>query len=174
MLYILPAMIDAGLMNTDEHWMKYALREAEKAYDLDEAPIGAVIVRDGAIVGRGYNQVVTLGDPTAHAEIIAIGAAAEQTGYERLTDCTMYVTLEPCPMCAGAIVLARLPRMVYGAPDPKMGACGSLYDICRDDRLNHRLEVISGVLETECGGFLKAFFRELRLRRKDGNSSHNG
>ena len=146
--------------------MKYALREAEKAYDLDEAPVGAVIVRDDAIVGRGYNQVVTLGDPTAHAEVIAIGAAAEQTGFERLTDCTMYVTLEPCPMCAGAIVLARLSRLVYGAPDPKMGACGSLYDICRDERLNHRLEVVSGVLTNECSGFLKAFFRELRQRKK--------
>ena len=166
MLYILPAMIDTGLKHIDEHWMKYALREAERAYDSDETPVGAVIVRNDAIVGRGYNQIVTLGDPTAHAEIIAIGAAAEQSGYERLTDCTIYVTLEPCPMCAGAIVLARLSRLVYGAPDPKMGACGSLYDICRDERLNHRLDVESGVLAQECGGYLKSFFRELRHRNK--------
>ncbi|MHB9027813.1 MAG: nucleoside deaminase, partial [Candidatus Latescibacterota bacterium] len=115
----------------DEYWMKLALAEAEHALDFGETPVGAVIVKEGKVIGRAGNRVVTLRDPTAHAEIIAIGAAAEATGYERLLESTIYVTLEPCPMCAGAIVLSRMPRLVYGTPDPKMGACGSLYDICR-------------------------------------------
>jgi len=146
--------------------MRLALAEAEKAYGLGETPVGAVVVNGGRVIGRGGNRVETLRDPTAHAEIIAIGAAAEHTGYERLTDSTMYVTLEPCPMCAGAIVLARIPRLVYGASDPKTGACGSLYDICRDGRLNHTVEVVRGVLELECSSILKDFFRSLRQKKK--------
>jgi tRNA(adenine34) deaminase len=151
---------------THEYWMKYALAEAEKALEHDESPVGAVIVKDDKIIGRGGNRVVTLGDPTAHAEIIAIGAAAEITEYERLLDTTIYVTLEPCPMCAGAIVLARIPRLVYGAADLKMGACGSIFDICRDYRLNHYVEVISGVLEQECSQILQTFFQSLRRENK--------
>lgn len=154
---------------TDEHWMKAALAEAEKALELGETPVGAVIVRDGRIIGRGGNRVETLRDPTAHAEILAIGAAAETTGYERLFDAAMYVTLEPCPMCAGAIVLARIPRLVFGASDPKAGACGSLYDICRDTRLNHTVDVVAGVLAEECAFFLKDFFRSIRERKRDGD-----
>ncbi|MFC1574089.1 tRNA adenosine(34) deaminase TadA [Candidatus Latescibacterota bacterium] len=148
------------------HWMKFAFSEAEKAFELGESPVGAVIVKDGVIIGRGGNRVVTLKDPTAHAEIIAIGAAAETTGYERLIDCVMYVTLEPCPMCAGAIVLARIRELVYGASDPKMGACGSLYTLCNDTRLNHSVDVTDGVMEGECSAILSAFFRSLREKKQ--------
>jgi len=142
--------------------MKLALAEARKALDLGEAPIGAVIVKNGAVIGRGGNRVETLKDPTAHAEVIAIGAATETTGYERLIDTVMYVTLEPCPMCAGAIVLARIPVLVYGASDPKMGACGSIYNICGDGVLNHTVAMISGIMEAECSAILREFFRSLR------------
>lgn len=152
-------------LHTDEYWMKIALTEAEKALELGETPVGAIIVKENRIIGRGGNRVETLRDPTAHAEIIAIGAAAETTRYERLLDTAMYVTLEPCPMCSGAIVLARIPRLVYGASDPKMGACGSLYDVCRDPRLNHTVEVISGIMGNECSSLLREFFRTLRNRR---------
>jgi len=149
-----------------DYWMRKALREAEKALELGETPVGAIIVVDGKIIGRGGNRVKTLNDPTAHAEIIAIGAAAETTGYERLIEADMYVTLEPCPMCAGAIVLARIPRLFYGAVDPKMGACESLYTICSDDRLNHRVQVFAGIMERETSAILSEFFRALRARKK--------
>ena len=158
-------MID---FSTHEKWMKHALEEAEKASEFDETPVGAVIVRDGKIVGRGFNRVESFKDPTAHAEIIAIGAAAQNAGYARLDDTVMYVTLEPCPMCAGAIVLARIPILVYGAADPKAGACGSLYNICRDERLNHKVDIIPGILESECSRIIKDFFRTLRKRKKTG------
>ena len=157
-------MAEVHNMNDDEHWMKQALSEAEKAYNLDETPVGAVIVKDGRIIGRGGNRVETLHDPTAHAEILAIGAACETTGYERLLDTTMYVTLEPCPMCAGAIVLARVPRLVFGAFDPKRGACGSHIDLCNDDVLNHLVSVSTSVLEHDCASILNGFFRKLRER----------
>ena len=150
----------------DEYWMDLAFAEAEKAFDLGEIPVGAVIVKEDRVIGRGGNRVETLGDPTAHAEIIAIGAASETTGYERLLDAVMYVTLEPCPMCAGAIVLSRIPRLVYGAADPKMGACGSRYDICRDRTLNHVVEVSAGIMEEECSAILREFFRNLRNARR--------
>jgi tRNA(adenine34) deaminase len=149
-------------MTDDERWMEYALREAEQAYKRKEVPIGAVIVHDGRIIGKGYNQTESLNDPTAHAEMIAITAAATFLGDRRLLDCTLYVTLEPCPMCAGAIVLARIPRVVYGAWDPKAGACGTLFNIVQDDRLNHRVELAPGVLEERCGGLLKEFFLTVR------------
>jgi tRNA(adenine34) deaminase len=149
-------------MTDDERWMEYALREAEQAYKRKEVPIGAVIVHDGRIIGKGYNQIESLNDPTAHAEMIAITAAATFLGDRRLLDCTLYVTLEPCPMCAGAIVLARIPRVVYGAWDPKAGACGTLFNIVQDDRLNHRVELVPGVLEERCGGLLKEFFLTVR------------
>ena len=126
--------------------MESALREAEQALKRKEVPIGAVIVHKSRIIGRGYNQIETLQDPTAHAEMIAITAAAGDLGNRRLEECTLYVTLEPCAMCAGAIVLARIPRVVFGATDPKAGACGTLYNIVQDDRLNHRVELEGGVL----------------------------
>jgi tRNA(adenine34) deaminase len=149
-------------MTEHERWMEYALREADLAYKRKEVPIGAIVVRENRIIGRGYNQIESLKDPTAHAEMIAITAAANQLGSRRLEDCTLYVTLEPCPMCAGAIVLARLPRLVYGGEDPKAGACGTLFNIVQDDRLNHRVEVTGGVTRERCSSILKEFFAKVR------------
>src|SRR5204863_780323 len=136
----------AVLIRDDEAGMRAALREAVAAADADEVPVGCVIVHDGLIVGRGRNQTEALQDATAHAEIIAIGAASSALGTWRLNECTLYVTLEPCAMCAGAIVLARVRRLVYGAADPKAGACGSVLDVIHEPRLNHRVEVTAGVL----------------------------
>jgi len=149
-------------MTDDERWMESAIREAEQAYKRKEVPIGAVIVHKGRIIGRGYNQIETLQDPTAHAEMIAITAAAASLSSRRLEECTLYVTLEPCAMCAGAIVLARVPRLVFGAPDPKAGACGTLYNIVQDSRLNHRVELVGGILEARCAVLLKDFFVKVR------------
>jgi tRNA(adenine34) deaminase len=151
-------------MTEHERWMDFALREAELAYKRKEVPVGAVIVHESRIIGRGYNQIEALNDPTAHAEIIAITAAAANLESRRLENCTLYVTLEPCAMCAGAIVLARIPRLVYGAPDPKAGACGTLYNIVQDQRLNHRVETIPGISEAKCGGILKEFFEKVRTK----------
>lgn len=145
-----------------KYWMKLALREAEIASDRKEVPIGAVIVHRGLVIGRGSNQIEMLQDPTAHAEIIAITAAAAHLGNRRLENCTMYVTLEPCAMCAGAIVLARIPVLIFGAYDSNAGACSSLYTITNDMRLNHRVHTIGGVLEQECGVMLKSFFLTTR------------
>ena len=147
---------------SDEQYMAEALREATLALDADEVPVGAVIVQNGCVIGRAHNQRERLGDPTAHAEMIAITQAAEHVGNWRLENCTMYVTLEPCAMCAGAIVLARLPRLVFGARDPKAGAVGSIYDIPRDPQLNHTVEVTAGVLERESGDLLTEFFKRKR------------
>jgi tRNA(adenine34) deaminase len=154
-------------MTDHERWMEFAFKEAEHAYKRKEVPVGAVIVHENRIIGRGYNQTETLHDPTAHAEIIAITAAASQLDNHRLENCTMYVTLEPCAMCAGAIVLARIPTLVYGTPDPKAGACGTLYNIVQDERLNHRVELVKGVLEAKCGGILKEFFSKVRANAID-------
>jgi tRNA(adenine34) deaminase len=143
-------------------WMKQALREAEKAFEHNEVPVGAVVVHNDRIIGRGYNQIEMLQDPTAHAEMIALTAAANHLGSRRLEGCTLYVTLEPCPMCAGAIVLARIPTLVFGAYDPKAGACGTLYNIVEDSRLNHRVHVIPGVGDTESEELLKGFFGRIR------------
>ena len=139
-----------------------ALDEARAALDHDDVPVGAVVVRDGEVVGRGHNRREVDQDPTAHAEVLAIRAAAASLGSWRLEDCTLAVTLEPCTMCAGAIVLARVPTVVYGATDPKAGAAGSLMDVLDDTRLNHRCEVVRGVREQECGDLLRAFFRARR------------
>jgi tRNA(adenine34) deaminase len=146
----------------EERFMREALREARKAASLGEVPIGAVVVKDGAVVGRGHNLTVTRKDPTAHAETVAIRNAAKKLGGWRLSGCDLYVTAEPCPMCAGAIVLARLRTVFIGAMDPKAGACGSLMDIPEDPRLNHNSGVVTGVLEDECRALLKSFFRNLR------------
>ena len=142
----------------DEAFMKEALKEAQAALQAEEVPVGAVIVHEGRVIARAHNQRETLNDPTAHAEMIAITQAAAALDRWRLSGCTLYVTLEPCTMCAGAMVLARIDRLVYGADDPKAGAVGSLYNIPRDSRLNHRLEVTSGVSAEECGALLRDFF----------------
>jgi tRNA(adenine34) deaminase len=148
--------------------MQQALREAQAAFDQAEVPIGAVVVHaDPAtgsrrVIGAAHNQREQLRDPTAHAEMIAITQAAEALGNWRLEGCTLYVTLEPCPMCAGAIVLARIPRVVYGAADPKAGAVTTLYQLLCDSRLNHRAEVIAGVLDQPCGEILRRFFQQKR------------
>lgn len=148
----------------DEHrrWMNVALEEAQQAYEADEVPVGAVVVCDDQIVGRGRNRVEQLEDPTAHAETLALTAACETLGSKHLPDCTLYVTLEPCPMCAGAIVLARLERLVFGAFDEKAGAASTLYSIPRDDRLNHQVNVLSGVEADAAGTLLRQFFEQKR------------
>jgi tRNA(adenine34) deaminase len=145
-----------------ERWMAYAIREAEQALKRKEVPVGAIIVRDNRIIGRGYNQIESLQDPTAHAEMIAITAAATHLESRRLEDCTLYVTLEPCAMCAGAIVQARIPTLVFGAYDPKAGACGTLFNIVQDQRLNHRVNTFGGIEEVRCGALLKDFFAGVR------------
>jgi len=145
-----------------EKWMELALRLAERALDEEEVPVGALLVNDGQVIGKGYNQNERLKDPTAHAEIIAITAAANALGDKRLTGCTMYVTLEPCAMCAGAIVLARIPVLVFGAYDSKAGACGTLMNIVEDHRLNHQVHVIPGVLDHKSTSLLKGFFGAIR------------
>jgi tRNA(adenine34) deaminase len=149
-------------MTEHERWMESAIKEAEQAYKRKEVPVGAVIVHEGRIIGRGYNQIESLQDPTAHAEMVAITAAATSLSSRRLENCTLYVTLEPCAMCAGAIVQARLPQLVFAAPDPKAGACGTLFNIVQDARLNHRVEIVSGVLEERCSGILTEFFTRVR------------
>jgi tRNA(adenine34) deaminase len=146
----------------DAAWMRLALDEAEDARDAGEAPVGAVIVRAGELVARGANAMVIAGDPTAHAELLAIHAALAALGVPRLEGCTLYVTLEPCAMCAGAIVLARLDRVVFGAWDDKAGMAGSVGDLLRHPKLNHRPEVKGGVLAEECGELLRTFFGERR------------
>ncbi|WP_432140471.1 tRNA adenosine(34) deaminase TadA [Streptomyces sp. bgisy084] len=141
--------------------MRQALGEAARAPGTGDVPVGAVVLSaDGTVLGTGHNEREATGDPTAHAEILALRAAAKTVGEWRLTDCTLVVTLEPCTMCAGAIVLSRIDRVVYGARDAKAGAAGSLWDVIRDRRLNHRPEVITGVLEAECAALLTDFFRE--------------
>jgi tRNA(adenine34) deaminase len=149
-----------------EYWMGMALREAELALARKEVPIGAIIVHNGAIIGRGSNQIEMLQDPTAHAEMIALTAAASYLKSRRLEKTEMYVTLEPCPMCAGAIVLARVPLLVFGAYDPKAGACATLYSITNDSRLNHRVHTVGGILESKCSAIMKEFFRKQREVKK--------
>jgi tRNA(adenine34) deaminase len=146
--------------------MHAALAEARAALEKDEVPIGAVVVHEDQVIGRGHNQREGLNDPTAHAEMIAITAAASHVQNWRLDGCTLYVTLEPCAMCAGAIVLARMSRLVFGATDPKAGACVSLYQITNDQRLNHRVVPAPGVLREECAELLQEFFAQQRARGK--------
>ena len=146
----------------DEYFMRLALREAEHAPGHDDVPVGAVIVHAGEVIGAGHNERELRDDPSAHAEMLAIREAARALGSWRLLDTVLYVTLEPCAMCAGAIVLARVPRVVYGAPDPKAGAAGSVLDVLAEPRLNHRPEVAGGLLEAESADLLRAFFRSRR------------
>lgn len=149
--------------------MRHALTLAREAWDAGEVPVGAVVVKEGEIVGRGFNAPISRHDPTAHAEIMALRNAAENLGNYRLVGCSLYVTLEPCPMCVGAIFHARIGRVVYGAPDPKTGACGSIVNLPENTCLNHHAdEVVGGVLEQDCGRLLSDFFAE---RRRKGNRS---
>lgn len=148
----------------DRFFMREALREAQAAYNKDEVPIGAVIVKDGQIIGRGHNLTVKEKDPTFHAEMVAMKNALRTTGGWRLPNCRMYVTIEPCAMCAGAIVLARLEALYIGASDPKAGGAGSLFDIPRDKRLNHQAKVYTGLLEDECKEIVQQFFKEKRKK----------
>jgi tRNA(adenine34) deaminase len=146
-----------------DNWMREAITEARAATQEDDVPVGALVIdAAGAIVGRGHNVREAAGDPTGHAEMVALRAAAATTGQWRLDGCTLVVTLEPCTMCAGAVVLARVARVVFGADDPKAGAVGSLWDVVRDRRLNHRPEVVAGVLAAECADLLTDFFRSRR------------
>lgn len=142
--------------------MEQALLEAQAAYDKDEVPVGAVVVLNSEIIGRGHNCRETTGDPTMHAEIVAIREAAQSLNSWRLEDCELYVTLEPCPMCAGAIIQSRIERVVFGAFDPKAGCAGTLYNLLTDTRFNHRTEVVPGVLEDKCAELLKRFFKGKR------------
>jgi tRNA(adenine34) deaminase len=149
-----------------ETFMREALLEAKKAEEIGEVPIGAVVVRNGEVIGRGHNLRETTHDPTAHAEIIAIRQASEAVGGWRLNDCDLYVTLEPCPMCAGAIIQARIANVIYGTVDPKAGCAGTLMNLLDDERFNHQTAVITGVLQGECAALLSGFFRNLREKRK--------
>ncbi|ALG69281.1 tRNA adenosine(34) deaminase TadA [Beggiatoa leptomitoformis] len=150
------------VLSPDELWMREALRLADYAASQGEVPIGAVLVKDGQCIAEGWNQPISRHDPTAHAEIIALRHAAEQIANYRLLDTTLYVTLEPCVMCAGAILHARVKRVVFGAYDPKTGAAGSRFDVLRDTRHNHQVDCLGGVLADVCGTQLKAFFRQKR------------
>lgn len=151
-------------MNEDKHqyYMRQALKQAEKALFDQEVPVGCVIVQESQIIGCGYNQRERLQDPTAHAEMLAITAAANHLGSWRLENTVLYVTLEPCAMCAGAIILSRVDKVFFGAYDPKAGCCGSLMNLLQDGRFNHRPEVVGGILAEECGSLLTAFFRDIR------------
>jgi len=154
-----------------DHFMQMALREAQLSADADEVPVGAIIVKEGAVIGRAHNQTELLKDPTAHAEMIAITQAAASAGDWRLTDTILYVTKEPCPMCAGAIVLARIPVVVFGVADPLRGGAVSVFNILNHPQLNHRPEIIQGVLELPCRAMLQDFFRQKRKAAKSLNET---
>ena len=159
-------LLSANPLTPHDFWMKKALDQAVLAFDQGEVPVGAVIVFEERIIAEACNQREMLQDPTAHAEMIAITQAAESIGSWRLLDCTLYVTLEPCPMCAGAIVQARIPRVVYGTADPKAGACHSLFSLTSDIRLNHQAAVLGGVMQDDCRAVLQEFFRQQRMLGK--------
>lgn len=158
---------------THRIWMDDALVEAQAAEAHGDVPVGALVVHRGEVITRAHNERELRQDPTAHAEMLALRAAARALGSWRVEDCVLYVTLEPCAMCAGALVLARLPLLVFGAPDPKAGAVGSLMDIARDDRLNHRVEVVAGIREQQCGDLLRRFFHRRREAARATAGSDN-
>lgn len=149
----------------DAHYMQQAIAAAQKAWELGEVPVGAVVVKNGEVIATGYNQPIARHDPTAHAEIAALRAAASVLGNYRLPGCELFVTLEPCVMCAGAMMHARLSRVVYGATDPKTGACGSVVNLFAEEKLNHHTDLLGGVMADECGTLLKSFFAERRAAR---------
>ena len=153
-------------LESDHYFMGEALRQARRAYEAEEVPVGAIIMREGSIIARAYNQVELLRDATAHAEMLAITQAEEVVADRRLNDCTIYITKEPCPMCAGAIVLARLGRVVFGASDPKAGAAGGVMNLLQYPTFNHRSEITGGVREAECRSLLQSFFVEQRAKNK--------
>src|SRR5947207_14033265 len=161
-------------LQSDQYFMGEALRQAARAYEAEEVPVGAVIVREGRIIARAYNQVELLKDATAHAEMLAITQAEALVGDWRLTDCTLYVTKEPCPMCAGAIVHVRLQRVVFGANDSKGGAAGSALNLLQFPTLNHRCEITAGVREPECRQLLQTFFAEQRAKKKERGKGNGG
>lgn len=154
------------MMNQDEKYMKLAIAEAKKAEYIGEVPIGAIVVYDGVVIATGYNMRETTQTTLSHAELIAIEEANKKIGSWRLEDCTLYATLEPCPMCAGAIVQSRIKRVIYGAVDPKAGCAGTLMNLLDEKRFNHQVEVTKGILELECGALLTNFFRHLREQKK--------
>lgn len=156
----------------DEDFMRMAIALAEEAASLDEVPVGAVVVKDGVVIGKGRNAPISLNDPTAHAEIQAMREAAKHLGNYRLAGCTLYVTLEPCAMCSGAIQHARIARLVYGASDAKTGCCGSVIDLMKEQKLNHHCEVITSVLAEECGSLLSSFFKQRRLAKTKNQITH--
>jgi tRNA(adenine34) deaminase len=157
----------------EEAFMSLALEQAHKAEECGEVPVGAVIINEeGTVIATGYNQPITTNDPTAHAEIQAIRAAGKAVGNYRLPGCTMFVTLEPCPMCMGALIHARIKKLIIGAPDPRTGAAGSVLDLGSHSALNHRIEVKSGILETECSSLLKQFFKNKRVQNKEEGGKH--
>ena len=153
-------------LTTDEKYMNEAIRQAKKAWKMEEVPIGCVIVHEGKIIGRGYNRRTTDKNPLAHAELAAIKKASKKMGDWRLEDCILYVTLEPCQMCSGAIVQARVKRVVIGCMNPKAGCAGSILNLLQVERFNHQVEITSGVLEAECSQMMKGFFKELREKQK--------
>jgi tRNA(adenine34) deaminase len=155
----------------DRYWMGRALALARRAADAGEVPVGAVLVRDDEVIGEGWNRPIGACDPTAHAEVLALRAASARVSNYRLVDTTLYVTLEPCPMCAGAIIHARVARVVFGAADPRTGAAGTVFDLLKSTLLNHRAEVTGGVLAEECGALLREFFRARRIKSADGAAS---
>lgn len=166
--------MDGGLEpagDRDRYWMGRALALAKHAADAGEVPVGAVLVRDDEVIGEGWNRPIGAGDPTAHAEVLALRAAAARAGNYRLVDTTLYVTLEPCPMCAGAIIHARVTRVVFGAADPRAGAAGTVFNLLQSAVLNHRAEVTDGVLAEECGTLLREFFRARRAKCPVGGES---
>ncbi|WP_020167999.1 MULTISPECIES: tRNA adenosine(34) deaminase TadA [Methylotenera] len=156
----------SDLINNDVEFMQIALSLAQQAALMGEVPVGAIVVKDGVIIGRGNNAPIGLHDPTAHAEIMAMREAATYLGNYRLVDCTLYVTLEPCAMCSGAMQHARIAKLVYGANDPKTGACGSVVNLMTEPKLNHHTEVLGGILAVECGAVLSDFFKQRRLNKK--------
>ncbi|MHC4926291.1 MAG: tRNA adenosine(34) deaminase TadA [Planctomycetota bacterium] len=160
-------MTEQDIQQIDQRYMKMAIDQAYIAEENGDVPIGCIIVHENRVIAKGYNQREQLHDPTAHAEIIALTQAAEAVDNWRLHGCTIYVTLEPCPMCAGALVLGRLDRLVYGTDDPKTGAVQSLYNIVQDDRLNHRLEVTAGIMADDCKAQLQAFFQRRRREKAE-------
>ena len=151
-------------MSTDEEFMRHALTLAAKAQEMGEVPVGALLVKDNQVIAEGWNQPITLSDPSAHAEMMAIRTAGETLGNYRLPNTTLYVTLEPCPMCAGLMIHSRIERVVFGAYDPKTGAAGSVFSLLQDPRHNHKIEITGGVLETDCAETLRAFFRQRRKK----------
>ncbi len=148
----------------DEYYMSFAIKQAQKAFEINETPVGAIIVYNDKIIAEGFNKRNTTKNPLAHAEIIAINQAANYIGDWRLEQCHMYITLEPCPMCAGAIVQSRIPKIIFGAKNPKAGCAGSIINLLQIEKLNHQVEIVSGILETECSNILKEFFKQFRAK----------